>query len=814
MSLDCPSCGRTIAIKDAKPGRFRVPCPECGRPFRLEVGPGPDPVMIVGPIEPEETEPNVATDPLADARRIGARVLAAMAERAGWAWRALIHRGATVGGALLLQEGTRTSLGTVARGRQVLLGREVLVRTMPADWGGPDPAARARALRLAEVSAEVVHPNLVGRLEVGEDRGRRYAIEEAVAGPTLAAVSARDDWPGGDAALAPALHAARGLLAAHELGLAHGDPSAEHLWLDEGGVVKLGGLGLATVPGSDTRDGAIPFALSAAEDVKILGRTLDALTRSRKVRDGAGSPGLRRVVGRMLAAGTPDGFKDLAEAIAAMESAFGLDSSGAVGREDGARLADIFARYHDVPLAALRGKLVAGFFGVCVLFALLFAWGGRFAMAGGVLGLCGMTAAIYGLTRAGLGRRPGLSGKVRELILGGRRADWLTVLAVVVGAIGVLFALGWLGGWIALGVVATLFAVGFVVAIDSPIERDREAPLAEARDVLAAMRTRGVAELAVREFACEAGGDRWDEPFEALFGLDETRRARLAWGGAHPRRFRLGAWRFRVLDWLDARLRDRREARMRAMFESLEEPALVSQKVNEMTARRKARRIAEALVIVAREVRSASVALLFPARSDAIRVMPRPVPDLIREAVEAPDKVLSTTWSDDREAERGPNPLLRLLSALVGPRARFLLGGLLCALFLLWADQVGIISSTEIRAQAERAIAERDVGRLKDVSVDIGRIHTMDERLRIPGVPESITRLVSGYGVGAAGLILIASALVAGSRIAIFALPGAAVAWLGPRLGIPPVGPLAAPAVSAAIGSAVLLVGMIWEGRR
>ena len=101
-----------------------------------------------------------------------------MAERVGWAWRASMPRRSTIGGTLILQDFGRTSLGTIARGRQVLLGRDVLVRTMPADWGGPEPVARARAYRLAQVSAEVVHPNLVRRLDFGEERGRRFLIEE------------------------------------------------------------------------------------------------------------------------------------------------------------------------------------------------------------------------------------------------------------------------------------------------------------------------------------------------------------------------------------------------------------------------------------------------------------------------------------------------------------------------------------------------------------------------------------------------------------------------------------------------------------
>ncbi len=800
MSVTCPSCGRTIAITEAKPGRFRVPCPECGRPFRLEVGDGAAPSLVARPIEePAESVPDA--DPLADARRIGLRVLATMAERAGWAWRALIDRKATVGGVLILQDMGRTSLGTVGRGRQVLLGRDVLVRTMPGDWAAGGPVSRARASELAVVSAGVDHPNLLSRLEYGEDRGRRYAIEEPVGGSTLAALAARDDWPGGDAAMVPILHTARGLVAAHEQGLAHGHLSSEHIWIDDG-AVKLAGIGLATAPAAE------PFALSASRDIQTLGEMLHTLVAPRQAGAPPASPKVRAIVGRMRTAGTADGFRDLAEAVAAMESALGSES---IAEGEASRLAEIVDYYHDVPLASLRAKLAAGFFGVCLLFAMLFALGGRFTATAGVLGLCGMTAGLYALLRAGTGRNPGVFGKVRELVLGGRRADWLTLVAVVAGGVVVLFALGWLAGWIALGIVAAIFAIGFLVALDAPIDRERERPLGEARELLAGLRARGVSELTIREFACRSGWARWDELFEGLFGFEETRRAGAIWADAHPRGFRLHDWRFPVLDWLDGRLRDRREARARAMFEAVEEAALVAQKVNEMTARRKSRRIAEALVIVSREVRAASLARLAPERSDTIRVTPRPVPDLIREAVETPDKLLATTWSDDRERARGPNPALKLLAAFTGPRARFLLGGLLCALFLLWAEQVGIISSTEIREKAERAIAERDVGRLGEVNVDVARIPAADEPLRIPGVPETLTRLVSGYGVGAAGVILIVSALTAGSRIAIVAIPAAAIAWLGPTLGIPI---LRVPAFAAGFGAGLLLVGMLWEGRR
>ena len=397
------------------------------------------------------------------------------------------------------------------------------VRTMPAGLEGRGPTrslAEPGPTDLAHVSAEVVHPNLVRRFDFGEDRGRtRYSDR---GGPSKARHSPHRPpatiGPAAARPLAPVLHAARGPPGrAQSRAYAHGDPSAEHIWIDEGGVVRLAGLGLASMPGADTRDGAEPFALSAARDVQILGHTLDTLTHSRAADADTGSLRLREVVGRMRAAGTADGFKDLAQAIRAMESALGGSASAATdpGDVEARRLADAVARYHDVPLASLRAKLVLGFFGTCLAFAILFGMSGRFALAGGVVGLCGITAAIYGLIRAGLARRPGLFGRVRELVLGGRRADWLTVAAVAAGTIGVLYLLGWLAGWIALGVVAAMLAVGFVAAIDAPIERDREGPLIEARDLLAAMRARGASELAIREFARETQA-RPVEPDRAL----------------------------------------------------------------------------------------------------------------------------------------------------------------------------------------------------------------------------------------------------------------------------------------------------------
>ena len=638
------------------------------------------------------------------------------------------------------------------------------------------------------MAGEIVHPNLIRRLDSGQDRSRRYVIEEALEGPILGQLATQIPGKPEDKPLPIILHVAQGLLAAHAQGLVHGDPSPENIAIDALGVVKLMGLGLGE-PALESSEGSQPFALSAHNDAQKLGLTLEILNL-RCVPDVHRTSGLAQAVAdKLKAVGTPEGYRDLPEAVTAIETILGVSPGGTfLPRDDEAkRLADAVEQFHDSPLASLRFKLVLSFLGVTTLFFLLFIKVGNLALAGGVLGLLMMTTILYTLTRAGVQRRGGLFGRARELVLGGRRSDWLTILAILLVGLIALFYLGWLAGWFALLVVSAGLAIGFVVAIDLPIGQDRDAPIADARRLLATMRSRGVSEMSLREFACTRGGPRWEELFEALFGLDETRRARTLWSHANPGRFRWDAWRFPLLDWFDARLRDRRETRAREQFERLEEAAAIAGKVNDMTARRKSRRIAEALIVVGRDVRQASLDRLAPSVTP-IGVVPRAIPDLLREAVATPDKLLTSTFSDSRET--GPNPILRLLAATVGPRVRFLLGVALLAAFVLWADQVKIASLSEIRASAEQALNEGDIGKLQTVNVDLERAENATKPLELPGLPHQLTKMIVGYGVGTAGLILVISALIQGSKIALFALAGALIAWFGPRWGVPGVGPL------------------------
>jgi hypothetical protein len=88
---------------------------------------------------------------------------------------------------------------------------------------------------------------------------------------------------------------------------------------------------------------------------------------------------------------------------------------------------------------------------------------------------------------------------------------------------------------------------------------------------------------------------------------------------------------------------------------------------------------------------------------------------------------------------------------------------------------------------------------------DLEKIEKQQELLWLPFVPAQITRWFSGFKVGAAGLLLVLSAFFGGWRMSFLVWPAAALAFFGPLLGVPAVGPLS-PALVSIAGAVVLAV--------
>jgi hypothetical protein len=151
---------------------------------------------------------------------------------------------------------------------------------------------------------------------------------------------------------------------------------------------------------------------------------------------------------------------------------------------------------------------------------------------------------------------------------------------------------------------------------------------------------------------------------------------------------------------------------------------------------------------------------------------------------------------------------------LLGPRTRFLLGAALFAGFLLWVHQNEILPTAQLQEAAARAVEADDPLRaLQDARVDV-RLPAQTKRLRLPFLPRWLSNLFQGFNPGAAGLILILSALVRGSWVGPFALGGAAVALLGPAAGVPRLGPLDPRTASMALGAGVAALGLVFRGPR
>lgn len=106
-----------------------------------------------------------------------------------------------------------------------------------------DEDERARLLREARAMARVSHPNVVTVHEVGVHAGRVFIAMEFVAGATLQEWLSSSRSPGEVLAILSA--AGRGLAAAHQAGVVHGDFKPENVLVGGDGRVRVSDFGLA-----------------------------------------------------------------------------------------------------------------------------------------------------------------------------------------------------------------------------------------------------------------------------------------------------------------------------------------------------------------------------------------------------------------------------------------------------------------------------------------------------------------------------------------------------------------------------------------
>ena len=697
-----------------------------------------------------------------------------------------------IGGYRVLRELGRGRLGPLLLARRLTSGRVRALRVVRGEWSCL-PVYVSRLIRDAHAAAQVVHPNLVPIADLGEAQSRVYIDTDFVYGDTLAKkVESEGAFTPRDA-VATLLQAARALRAAHAHGLSHGEVSPTTIFIDDDGRTRLAELGLTKTPSivttQEAREKTGPIELAAANpgalnlegvraDLKGLGKTLAFLLTGKTgnvdptslISQGVPA-NFVELVRSLVDSKTGSGYQDMGQVVAAFEKIANARSVGGTTprEEDGQILRESLVSFRGFPTAKLRFQIVAACSAGCALLVLLGILAKMPLFAGSFLGLGLMTALAYFIVK-GVTGRDSLFPDVRRLVLESRGADIAIVASVIVLLFVALYALNLQWAWLCFGILAVVLAVAFHHFGDLPVEAERMAGVEEARTLVKEMRKRGVAEDTIQSFVKSTAGEDWGAFFQEIFGED-ARFALIDVDDLHMfKLWKQPAFAFRTLaaSWVRARLDARKRERDTLFFQAIEERGLVAEGVNLLTARRKAKRIGEAMVAVTAEHRD----LLHAAsRGDQSTIADRPsVAFAVKQAVEAPEEVLV-------ERERGligPDRSM-ILNLLTGPRTRFLLGAAILGGFLLWVHQNEIVSSEQIKDVAVKTMESNDpLKAMKNAQIDV-KVPVKTKPLELGFLPRFISESFNGFHAGIAGLILVVSAFVWGSRVGFFAIPGALV---------------------------------------
>jgi Tol biopolymer transport system component len=134
-------------------------------------------------------------------------------------------------------------MGEVYRARDSRLGRDVAIKTLPAEFAG-NPERLARFHREARLLASLNHPNIAAIYGLEEADGAKYLILELVEGESLAERLAAGPLPV-EEAFGVCAQIAAGVSAAHDAGVIHRDLKPGNVMVRHDGSVKVLDFGLA-----------------------------------------------------------------------------------------------------------------------------------------------------------------------------------------------------------------------------------------------------------------------------------------------------------------------------------------------------------------------------------------------------------------------------------------------------------------------------------------------------------------------------------------------------------------------------------------
>jgi hypothetical protein len=171
---------------------------------------------------------------------------------------------AQLGDYILLDKLGQGGMGSVFRGFDPKLKRSVAVKVMHRKLGG-NQEFTGQFLREAQTLASLNNPNVVQVHNFGEKHGQPYIVMELVDGGRLDRMIKEHGALKESFVVRTALDVIKGLHAAANMGLAHGDLKPDNVLFDRDGNAKVVDFGLARFKGEVHRPGEIwgtPFYIA------------------------------------------------------------------------------------------------------------------------------------------------------------------------------------------------------------------------------------------------------------------------------------------------------------------------------------------------------------------------------------------------------------------------------------------------------------------------------------------------------------------------------------------------------------------------
>ncbi|QDT13143.1 Serine/threonine-protein kinase PknB [Planctomycetes bacterium K23_9] len=727
-----------------------------------------------------------------------------------------------LGGYKVMRMIGRGAMGAVYEAKQISLDRIVALKTIRSRLAN-NPASLARFTREAYAAAQLTHHNVVQIYDFGEDNGRHFFSMEWVRGGPLSDLIRNKGAIEPKRAAGYALQAARGLQFAHQNGMVHRDVKPANLLLSDDGVVKVADLGLVKIPDQidpETEIGAVTSGMQSGTQVTMMGTAvgtpaymapeqgIDAasvdhradiyslgcslfyMLTGRPPFDGsvvsevmqqhaqqalpslvdvnARVPAeLNEIVQGAMAKRPSDRFASLAEMIHELESYLGVSKDGSFSptSEQADQWETIGKQFAEATTRSrLSTPVLFGFALLCGLLTLAMP----FIAINWLLFAPAMfvTALVVATVLAGSQSAVGTSARRWLASL-----SWFDYLVAVFGSLVALlvgFVIGlWLGVMVGM-VLGAMAGAAYHFLIVVPTQSSAEGAIKDAEKFVRDLRIDGADEDGVRSFVARYAGNSWQPLYESLFGYESLCQMREQLGSDPS--FRGGSTRGGLRDKVSATLQAKAEANRHRQDQKrlakIEELGLASQGVSAAKARDQAWQMAQAIVANARDKSTSSddFAVAAQIKRERQKVM------------------LADARSGKYKRKRDPFAIVRFA---LGGQSRLIAGSLLLALFAIWAKNAGLVDT--VRAgDINVATLETDTG---------GKL---------------LGQATSNWSIGLAGLLLSLSAFVSGWRMTPFAIIATIVILFGPTLGVPGMQSLQSWMVSAAIGVAIYVPGIIF----